>query len=148
MMPLVTLGQISLMQRSETHITGLICASTSRKLTFLPAQIFSVMNLGQTNILVLCIPYRYLINVEISLQLISSAHYCYKFFSSFTTCRTCFYLLFFIYDRHAFTTRQTCLSLMFISLSTLCFTCVCLKANTFLYLFKPVVRQLYSLAFH
>ena len=25
---------------------------------------------------------------------------------------------------------------------TLCFTCVHLKANTFLYLFKPVVRQL------
>ena len=33
-------------------------------------------------------------------------------------------------------------------LSTLCFTCVHLKANTFPYLFKPVVRQLYSLAFH
>ena len=34
--------------------------------------------------------------------------HCYKFFSS-TTCRTCVYLLFFIYDLHAFTTRQTCL---------------------------------------
>ena len=31
---------------------------------------------------------------------------------------------------------------------TLCFTCVHLKANTPLYLFKPVVRHLYSLAFH
>ena len=31
---------------------------------------------------------------------------------------------------------------------TLCFTCVCLKANTPLYLFKPAVRHLYSLAFH
>ena len=31
---------------------------------------------------------------------------------------------------------------------TLCFTCVHLKANTFLYLFKPAVRQLYSLTFH
>ena len=40
------------------------------------------------------------------------------------------------------------LLLMFTLLSTLCFTCVHLKANTFLYLFKPIVRQLYSLAFH
>ena len=31
---------------------------------------------------------------------------------------------------------------------TLCFTCVCLKANTLLYLFKPVVKHLCSLAFH
>ena len=43
--------------------------------------------------------------------------------------------------RHAF-------FLTFTSPSTLYFTCVRLKANTFLYLFKPVVRQLYSLAFH
>ena len=63
-------------------------------------------------------------------------------------CTPCFTLLFFIYDQHAFTLRQTCILLMFTLLFTLCFTCVCLKANTFLYLFKPVVRQLYSLAFH
>ena len=34
-----------------------------------------------------------------------SGRYCYKFFSSFTMCRTCFYLLFFTYDWHAFTSR-------------------------------------------
>ena len=63
-------------------------------------------------------------------------------------CTPCFHLFFFIYDRHAFTLRQTCLLSMFTLLFTLCFTCVHLKANTFLYLFKPAVRQLYSLAFH
>ena len=31
------------------------------------------------------------------------------------TCRTCFHLLFFIYDQHAFTSRQTCLFLVFTS---------------------------------
>ena len=73
---------------------------------------------------------------------------CYEPFFSLTCVQHAFAYLFFIYD-------QTCIylkanmSLTYVYLIfTLCFTCVHLKANTFLYLFKPVVRQLYSLAFH
>ena len=59
----------------------------------------------------------------------------------FTMCSpTLFHFLF-----TSITSRKTCLLLMFF---TSCFTCVCLKANTFFYLFKPVVRWVYSLAFH
>ena len=56
-------------------------------------------------------------------------------------CLPCICLLFFIPFLHALTTRQTCLLL---TSCTSCSTCVCLKANTFFYLFKPVVRQLIS----
>ena len=74
---------------------------------------------------------------------------CYKFFSSFTTCRTCFfYLLFFIYDQHAFTSRQTCLSFMFTSfLHYVLHVFTSRLTHSFIYL-NQVVRQLYSLAFH
>ena len=74
-----------------------------------------------------------------------SGGYCYETFSFFYMCLPCVCLLFFISLLHALTSRQTCLLHMFF---TSCFTCVCLKVNTFLYLFKPVVRQVYSLAFH
>ena len=77
---------------------------------------------------------------------ISEAHRklsCYEIFF-FYMCLSCVCLVFFISLLHALTSRQTCLLHMFF---TSCFTCVHLKANTFLYLFKQVVRQLYSLAF-
>ena len=67
---------------------------------------------------------------------------------SFHMCTPCFYLLFFIYDRHALTLRPTCLFTYAYLIFTLHFTCVHLKANTPSHLFKPVVRCLYSLAFH
>ena len=77
-----------------------------------------------------------------------SGEYCHKLFSSPYMCRTCFYLLFFIHDWHALTLRPTCLFTYAYLVFTLCFTCVHFKANTPSYLFKPVVRHLYSLAFH
>ena len=66
----------------------------------------------------------------------------------FATCWTCFYLLFFIYDQTCFYLKANMPFTYVHHIFTLCFTCVCLKANTPSYLFKPVVRQLYSLAFH
>ena len=50
------------------------------------------------------------------------------FFSD--TCWPCFLLLIFIYDPHAPSSRLTCLYTCTYLLFTLCFTCVCLKANT------------------
>ena len=67
---------------------------------------------------------------------------------TFHMCTPCFHLLFFIYDWHVVTLRPTCLFTYAYLIFTLHFTCVCLKANTPSYLFKPVVRCLYSLAFH
>ena len=77
-----------------------------------------------------------------------SGGYCYKFFPSSTTCRTCFYRLFFIYDRTCIHLKASMPFTYVYHIFILCFTCVCLKANTPSSLFKPVVRQLYSLAFH
>ena len=48
----------------------------------------------------------------------------------FDMCCPCFLLFFFIYDLHAPSSRLTCLYTRTYFLFTLCFTCVCLEANT------------------
>ena len=65
-----------------------------------------------------------------------------------TMCRTCFHWLFFIYDRTCIHLKANMPFTYVYHIFTLCFTCVGLEVNTPSYLFKPVVRQLYSLAFH
>ena len=73
---------------------------------------------------------------------------CYKLFFFFYTCLPCSSLLFFIYDWHAFTSRQTCLLHMSTSFLHYALHMFTSRLTHSLYLFKPVVRQLYSLAFH
>ena len=63
-------------------------------------------------------------------------------------CPTCIYLPFFISDQTCIYLKANMPFTYVHPIFTLCFTCVHLKASTFLYIFKPVVRQLYSLAFH
>ena len=76
-------------------------------------------------------------------------HWCYKLFFFFDTCSPCFSILFFIYDRQAaFTTRQTCLLHMTTSSLPYVLHVFASRLTPFFHLFKPVVRQLYSLAFH
>ena len=73
---------------------------------------------------------------------------CYKLFFFFYTCLPCSSLLFFIYDQHAFTSRQTCLLHMSTSFLHYALHMFTSRLTHSLYLFKAVVRQLYSLAFH
>ena len=73
---------------------------------------------------------------------------CYELFFSFDTCLPSLSLLFFIYDRQSFTTRQTCLSHMFILFLPYVLHVFASRPTPSSYLFKPVARQLYSLAFH
>ena len=55
--------------------------------------------------------------------------HCYEFFFFFNMCLPCSLLFSFIYDLHAPSSRLTCLYTCTDLIFTLCFTCVCLKAN-------------------
>ena len=74
--------------------------------------------------------------------------FCYELFSSLTHVYHAFLLLFFIYDQHAFSLRLTCLLHMLAILLPYVLHVFASRPTPVFYLFKPVVRWLYSLAFH
>ena len=77
-----------------------------------------------------------------------SGGYCYELFSFSTCVYHAFLFLFFISDQHTFSLRLTCLLHMFDMLLPYALHVFASGLTPVFYQFKPVVRQLYSLAFH
>ena len=74
--------------------------------------------------------------------------YCYELLFFSDTCLPCFFFHFSFMIRQMFTTRQTCLLHMHTSFLHYNLHVFASWLTHFSYLFKPVVRRLYSLAFH